>query len=142
MKVAYGNSVEYQAIQVIEETPSKVLLREDFVHLGSYRQISRVLQKLVDKKKLVKISFGVYAKAYQSKYIDEPLIEDGFDIVAREALGRLGVRWEPGSAEQAYNSDQSQQIPVHNIVRLKTRLRRKLSYANRTLYYEGKINAR
>lgn len=142
MKVAYENSIGYQAMRLIDRTPEKVLLRKDFVNLGGYRQISRVLKRLIHEKILVRIGFGVYAKAYQLKYIDEPLIKDGFDVVSRGALDRLNVKWEAGSAEQAYNAGQSQQVPVQNFVRLKTRLRRKLAYANRKLYFEGNVNAR
>jgi hypothetical protein len=142
MRVAYKNSIEYRALQFIEHTLGKVLLRKDFVALGSYRQVNRVLYKLVLQKKLVKIGFGVYAKAYQTEFIPEALIEDGFDTVAREVLNRLKIAWEPGSAEQAYNSGKSQQVPIQNIVRLKSRFRRKIAYANRRLYFEGNINAK
>jgi len=142
VKVSYTNSIEHQVVKHIEQAPNKVVLRKDFSQLGSYRQISRVFQSLVEKKKLVKISAGIYAKAYQSKYIDTPLIENGFDNTAREALDRLGVKWEPGSAEQAYNTGKSQQVPANNVVQLKSRLRRKFSHGNRQLKFEGKINAR
>lgn len=86
--------------------------------------------------------FGLYAKAYSSKYTAEPLIVNGFDHTAREALERIGVKWKPGSAELAYNRGESQQVPENNVVRLKTRFRRKISYGNRELYFEGKTNAR
>lgn len=142
MKVIYEKSIEYQVMQLIQQIPNNVLLRKDLLALGGYRQISRILKKLVNQKKLVKIGFGIYAKAYQSKYISEPLIKEGFDVVSREALDRLGVEWEAGHAEQAYNNGLSQQVPAHNIVQLKSRFRRKLFYANRQLYFEGNINAR
>ena len=142
MKVAYHNSIEYKILKHTEQTSGNVVLRKDFSQLGSYRQISRAFLSLLEKKKLVKISSGIYAKAYQSKYTDTPLIENGFDSAAREALDRLGVKWKPGSAEQAYNMGRSQQVPAHNVVQLKSRLRRKVSYGNRQLKFEGKINAR
>jgi hypothetical protein len=142
MRVTYKNSIEYRALELIGQIPSKILLRKDFLAIGSYRQVNRVLHKLILQKKLVKIGFGVYAKAYQSEFIAEPLIEDGFDIVSREALNRLKIAWEPGSAERAYNSGKSQQVPMQNIVRLKSRFRRKIAYANRRLYFEGDINAK
>ena len=142
MKVTFKNSVEYRAIKLIRRTHDRVLLRKDFLGLGSYRQVNRVLHKLIDQKKLVKIGFGVYAKAYESELVAEPLIEDGFDTVSREALNRFKIQWEPGSAEQAYNAGKSQQVPMQNIVRLKSRFRRKLAYANRRLYYEGDVNAK
>lgn len=142
MKKTYKKSVEYQAIQLVLKSRNAILLRKNFVHLGGYRQVSRALKKLVEKKMLVRIGLGVYAKSFQSKYLDEPLIQHGFDIASRIALDKLGVEWEPGSAEQAYNSGASQQVPTHNIVRLKSRFRRKLSYSGREIIYEGTINAR
>ncbi|MBB71890.1 MAG: hypothetical protein CMF50_05775 [Legionellales bacterium] len=142
MKVAYRDSIEYKALQLVEKSADRVLLRKDFSHLGSYRQVSRALKKLIEKKRLVKIGHGIYAKAYESKYLDVPLIEGGFDIAAREALNRMGVDWKPGSAEEAYNARQTQQVPVQNVVRLKSRLRRKITYVNRQLYFEGNANAR
>lgn len=142
MRVTYENSLEYQILQLLEQSSHNVLLRKDFAHLGSYRQISRMLNKLINQKKLVKIGFGVYAKAYESKYSDQPLIVDGFDVISREVLDRLGAKWEPSSAEQDYNTTKTQQVPVHNFVRLKTRFRRHLEYANRQLHFEGNINAR
>ena len=142
MKVTYENSLKYQILQLVEQTPHNVLLRQDFTHLGSYRQISRVLNTLIHQKKLVKIGFGIYAKAYESKYSDQPLMVDGFDVISREALNRLDAKWEPSSAEQDYNTGKTQQVPVHNFVRLKTRLRRHLEYADRQLHFEGNINAR
>lgn len=142
MKVTYKNSIEYRAIQLIGRMLGKVLLRKDFAGLGSYRQVNRVIHKLIKQRKLVKIGFGVYAKAYQSQFIAEPLIEDGFDTVSREVLDRLNIKWEPGNAEQAYNAGKSQQVPTQNIVKLKTRFRRKIAYANRKLYFEGNVNAK
>lgn len=142
MKVTYKNSIEYRAIQLIEQSPNKVLLRKDFIGLGSYRQVNRVLHKLIAQKKLAKIGFGIYARAYQSQFIAEPLIKDGFDTVSREVLNRLNIAWEPGAAEQAYNSGKTQQVPMQNIVRLKSRFRRKIVYENRRLYFEGNINAK
>ena len=142
MKVTYENSIEYQAKLIIKKSLNRALLRKDFSHLGSYRQVSRTLKKLIEQKQLAKLGFGIYAKAYVSEYIEEPLIEDGFDVVAREVLNRIGAQWEPGSAEQAYNSGQSQQVPTQNVVRLRSRFRRKIYYGNRKLYYEGNANAR
>lgn len=142
MKMAYRESLLYRLLQYIERTPVRVFVRKDFEGLGSYRQVSRALKKLVEKKQLVKIGSGLYARAYSSRYIDEPLLEGGFDEIAREALDRMGVKWEPGSAEQDYNQGQAQQIPMHNTVKLKSRLRRQIQYHGRQIYFEGKTNAR
>ena len=142
MKVVYEHSIEYLALQLIEKVKRNVFLRQDFSGLGSYRQISRALKKLVKQGKLVRIGFGIYARAHLSKYLEEPLVDDGFDVVAREALNRIGVQWEPGAAEKEYNLGLSQQVPTQNVVHLKSRFRREISYAGRKLYYEGGVNAR
>ncbi len=142
MKMAYENSLLHKIQQHVTKAPSKVFLHKDFRGWGSYRQISRALRALTDKHQLVKIGFGLYAKAYSSPYIEEPLLEDGFDIVAREALDRMYVQWEPGSVEQEYNQGKTQQVPTQNVVRLKSRLRRNIQYQGRKIYFERGINAR
>jgi len=121
---------------------SKFVLRKDFNDLGSYRQISRAINKLIEEKKLVKIGTGIYAKAYLSKYSNIPLIKNGSDSALRTALKRLGVAFEPGSAEKEYNEGKSTQIPVRNIVRLKSRCRRRIKYKNSELIFEKNINAK
>lgn len=142
MKVAYKNSLTHKVEQHIDSSMQQVFVRKDFESLGGYRQISRALNKLTEKNRLIKLGTGIYAKAQESKYLDEPLLEGGFDIVAREALDRIGVGWEPGTAEQEYNNGQTQQIPMQNMVKLKSRLRREISYQGRQLFFEGNINAR
>lgn len=142
MKVTYENSLPYKIEQHIDFSMQQVFVRKDFEVFGGYRQISRALSKLIEKKRLIKLGTGIYAKAQVSKYLDSPLLEGGFDNVAREALDRIGVDWEPGTAEQEYNAGQTQQIPMQNMVKLKTRLRRAISYQGRQLLFEGNTNAR
>ncbi|MBS0357812.1 MAG: hypothetical protein JSS53_00870 [Proteobacteria bacterium] len=110
--------------------------------MGSSRQVSRSLKDLVKMGELIKIGYGIYTKAYVSEYINKPIIKGGFDQACKEALTRRSIKWEPGSAEQAYNSGRSTQVPVRIIVYLKSRFRGRLSYGNRKLIVEKGINAR
>lgn len=142
MRTKYSDSVEYKALNRLKTTRGSVVLRADFNDLGSYRQVSRVLNRLIEEKKLVKIGKGIYAKAYLSKYSDTPLIKNGTDSALREALKRLSIAFEPGSAEKEYNEGKTTQIPVHNIVRLKNRCRRRIGYRNSKLIFEKNINAK
>lgn len=142
MKVKYLDSIEYKALNRLKTIRSNIVLRKDFEGFGSYRQISRTLKKLIMQKKLVKISSGVYAKAFVSKYTDVPLIKDSTDSTLREALKRLGIVYEPGSAEKEYNEGKTTQVPVKNIVRLKSRCRRRIGYLKSQLIFEGNVNAR
>lgn len=142
MRVKYLESVEYKALNRLKAIRGSTILRKDFNDLGSYRQVSRAINKLIDKKKLVKIGTGIYAKAYLSKYSDTPLIKNGTDPTLREALKRLGIAFEPGSAEKEYNEGKTTQVPVRNIVRLKSRCRRRIGYKNSELIFEKNINAK
>lgn len=142
MRVKYQNSIEYKALNRLKTIRGNVVLRKDFNDLGCYRQISRVLNKLISEKRLVKIGAGIYAKAYTSKYTNIPLVKNGIDSTLREALKRLGVAYEPGSAEKDYNEGKTTQVPVRNIVKLKSRCRRRIGYKNSELIFEKKINAK
>jgi hypothetical protein len=142
MKVKYQESLEYKALTRLKAIRGSVVLRQDFNDLGSYRQISRALNKLITEKKLVKIGTGIYAKAYLSKYSNIPLVKNGVDSTLRKALKRLGVAYEPGSAEKEYNAGKTTQVPVRNIVKLKSRCRRRIGYKNSELIFEKNINAK
>ena len=142
MLTKYTDSIQYKALLRLKSIHGSVVLRKDFEGLGSYRQISRVINKLIAEKKLVKIGTGVYAKAYLSKYSNTPLIKNGTDITLRQALKRLGIAFEAGSAEKEYNEGKTTQIPVRNIVRLKSRCRRRIGYKNSQLIFERGINAK
>lgn len=138
----YRNSLKFKVLDRIQQLPGNVVLRENIKDMSSPRQISRCLFALVEMGELVKIGYGIYAKAYSSEYIDRPVIQGGFGQACKEALTKLGVDWEPGSAEQAYNAGLSTQVPVRTIVKLKSRFRGHLNYGNRKLIVEKGINAR
>lgn len=142
MRVKYSESIECKSLNRLKAIRGSAVLRKDFDGLGSYRQISRALNKLIEEKKLVKIGAGIYAKAYLSKYSNTPLIKNGTDATLRAALKRLEIQYEPGSAEKAYNEGKTTQVPVRNIVRLKSRCRRRLGYKNSELIFEKNINAK
>lgn len=142
MKVTYKDSIEYKALIRLKSIRGSVVLRTDLSDLGSYRQISRAIKSLIAEKKIVKIGTGIYAKAYISKYSDIPLIKNGIDPTLRQALKRLGVSYEPGSAEKAYNEGKTTQVPARNIVRLKTRCRRRIGYMKSELIFENNTNAK
>ena len=104
MTVKYKDSIEYKALQRIKKIRSNVVLRQDLIDLGSYRQVSRVFKKLMDDNKLVKIGSGVYAKAYLSEMLNTAIIEGGFGQACKEALTRKGIKWELGTAAKEYNA--------------------------------------
>ena len=90
------------------------------------------------EKRLVKLGYGVYARAAISRLSGETIIycPDGFLGAAREALNKLGIEWEPTEAQKAYNEGCSIQIPVNPVVRVKGRFSRRLSDGKRELVLE------
>ena len=50
MKVKYQDSIEYKVLTRIKSIRGSVVLRNDFIDLGSYRQISRALKNLINEK--------------------------------------------------------------------------------------------
>lgn len=139
----YKNSLKFKILDRIkQQIAGTIVLREDIEDMGSPRQISRCFKDLVEMGELVKIGYGIYAKAYISENLKRPVIQGGFEQACKEALTKKGVKWEPGSAEQAYNAGLSTQVPVRLIVQLKSRYRARISYGGRTLIVEKNINAK
>lgn len=138
----YQNSLKFKALNRIQGFSGNVILRNDIADMASPRQISRCLKDLVEMRELVKIGYGIYVKAYIAKNIPKPVIKGGFGQACKEALTKLGVKWEPGSAEQTYNAGLSTQVPVRTIIKLKSRFRGHLNYGTRKLIIEKGINAR
>lgn len=139
----YQNSLKFKVLDRIkQQIAGNIVVREDIEDMGSPRQISRCFKDLVEMGELVKIGYGIYAKAYLSETLNKPVIQCGFGQACKEALAKKGVKWEPGSAEQAYNAGLSTQIPVRTIIQLKSRYRGHLSYGNRKLIVEKGTNAK
>jgi hypothetical protein len=141
-KKYYQKSLKFKVLDRIQQIPGSIVLRDDIEDMGSPRQISRCFKDLVEMGELVKIGYGIYSKAYISETLNKPVIQGGFGQACKEALTKLGIKWEPGSAEQAFNAGLSTQIPVRTIIQLKSRYRGHLSYGNRKLIVEKGINAR
>jgi hypothetical protein len=105
-----------------------VFLPREFRDLGGEDQVLRVLRNLVSEKRLVRLGYGVYGRAVVSRLSGDPILysKSGFLGAARQALTKLGVKWEPSEAERDYNAGRSTQIPVNPVVRVKGRFSRRL----------------
>jgi hypothetical protein len=97
------------------------------------RQLGELV-RLSDVCKLVSLSRSSIA----SRLSGEPLLysPNGFADAARQALTKLGVKWEPTEAERAYNEGRSTQVPVNPVLRVKGRFSRQLRYRDAELVLE------
>ncbi len=103
-----------------------VFTRKNFEELSDYDQIGRALLNLTRQGKLIRLGYGLYAKARTNRITGLPMIaaEGGFDQVAKEALTLLGIKWQPSIAEQNYNAGITTQIPVNTQVLINERFNR------------------
>lgn len=115
-----------------------VFLTREFADLGGEDQVLRALRGLMREGQLVRLGYGVYGRGVKSSLSGDPMLYSpgGFIGAAREALDKLGVKWEPTEAERAYNEGRSTQVPVNPVVRVKGRFRRQLRYGNAELVLE------
>ncbi len=115
-----------------------VFLTREFRDLSGEDQVLRALRGLVREKRLVRLGYGVYGRAVVSRLSGEPILysRSGFLGAARQALTKLGVTWEPTTAEQAYNEGRSTQIPVNPVVRVRGRFSRRLRDGSQELILE------
>jgi hypothetical protein len=109
-----------------------VFLPREFRDLGGEDQILRVLRILVREKRLVRLGYGVYGRAVISRLSGEPILysRNGLLGAARQALRKLGVKWEPTGAQRAYDEGRSTQMPVNPVVRVRGRFSRRLGDGN------------
>jgi ferredoxin-NADP reductase len=114
--------------RIAKRSGEDVFLTREFLDLGGEDQVLRALRHLVRDKQLVKLGYGVYARAVISRLSGDPILcsPSGFAGAARQALTKLGVDWEPSDAERNYNSGRSTQVPVNPVVRIKGRFSRRL----------------
>jgi hypothetical protein len=116
-------------VRIIRTKKNDVFLLGDFVDFSGKDQVQRALRSLVKEGILMRLGYGVYARATQSQLSGRVMVSssNGFHSAALQALNKLGVPWEPSDSTKAYNEGRSTQIPVNPAVKVKTRFSRKLT---------------
>lgn len=131
-----NKKLESKILARIVRKKESVFLRNDFFDLGGYDQVGRALKYLADDNKLVRIGYGLFAKAKVSSLTGEIIPVSNLPNLAKEALGRLGVTVMPSKAETEYNEGRSTQIPTGRLIGVKNRINRKISFKGASIKYE------
>ncbi|NII28161.1 hypothetical protein HB364_23970 [Pseudoflavitalea sp. X16] len=131
-----NKTIESRILSRIARKKSNILLREDFIDLGGYDQVGRALLQLIRKGRIVKIGYGLYAKAKISSLTGETLPVEPLPILAREAMKRLGIKVSPTKAEIDYQAGRSTQVPTGRLIGVSNRISRKIGYKGASVYYE------
>ena len=129
-------SLEDRMAYRIGRKKGSVSLREDFSDLADYDQIGRGLRRLVAKGKLVKIGYGLYARATRSPLSGNTIPEKGLPLLATEALRRLKVEVRSSREARAYNAGESTQVPTGRVLAVKGRVSRKIGYDGKFVTFE------
>jgi hypothetical protein len=134
--MAVGTKLESRMKYRVKRTSSGVFLRGDFLDLSDYDQVGRALADLVRKGILIKLGYGLYARAKVSSLTGKRVPEKSLPSLAVEAMGKLGVKVAPTRAEKDYNAGVSTQVPTGRLVAVKSRISRKIGYGGKYINYE------
>lgn len=131
------DTLESRVRDKIRKSRRMVFLRDDFTSLAGYDQVGRALRQLEAQGRLVRVGQGLYAKARKNRITGQPMLAapGGFEQVAKEALDRLGVKWEPAGAEKAYQAGGTQ-VPARVVVKVKGPFHRRIAFGRYQLGVE------
>ena len=130
-----AGKLPYKIALRIKKSKSNVFIPSDFSDLSGYDQVLRVLRNMVRSEKLIKIGQGIYAKT--KIYSDGEILPSAFiGDLACEALQKYGVKTDNSSWLNAYNADNSTQVPTGRVIAVNKRVRRKISYNGYSVSYE------
>lgn len=113
-----------------------VFLRKDFEDLGGYDQVGRALRQLVREGKLVKIGYGLYARATTSPLSGKTIPNKALPKLAVQALDRLNIKVIPSSFHRDYNEGRTTQVPTGRVIGVRGRISRKIGYNGRYVTFE------
>ena len=109
-------SLQKRVAMRILRKKANVFLRSDFEDLGGYDQIGRSLRSLTVNGQLVRVGYGVYARAVLSPVSGKTIPARPLPALAAEALARLGVETEPSRFAKAYNAGATTQVPTGRVL--------------------------
>ncbi|HAT2081792.1 hypothetical protein DIZ81_07590 [Legionella taurinensis] len=144
----YNNTFRDELRKKIDRITSHVFSRDDLIQDHSNQvqlRLNRALRTFIDEGIIIKIAHGLFAKAEPMSIPGrkiQAVLTEPFEIVVTEALDKLGIKWELGSAIRDYNAGKTTQVPAVFSVRLKSRYRGSIHAEGRKLIFEGDINAR
>jgi len=94
------------------------------------------LLALTKKAKLIKIGYGLYAKARVSSLTGNIVPMEPLPTLAQRALDRLGASPGPSRAATDYQEGRSTQVPTGRLISVNKRISRKIAYDSIAVSYE------
>lgn len=134
--MAVGTKLESRIQYRVKRASDGVFLRGDFSDLSGYDQVGRALAGLVRKGILIRLGYGLYARAKVSSLTGKRMPERSLPSLAVEAMGKLGIKVGSTQAEKDYNAGVSTQVPTGRLVAVKGRISRKIGYDGKYINYD------
>lgn len=97
-------TIKDRMIRSISMRPGEVVLRSDFDEMGSSAQVTRGLNDLVKSGRIVRIGYGVFAKAKLSSISGKPVPREPLETLTMETLRKLGANPVMGMMQEKYAS--------------------------------------
>lgn len=123
----------------MKRSKRSVFIRSDFEDIAGYDQVGRALRNLTRNGVLMKIGYGLYARARTNRITGKLMPDNaaGADGVLIEAMQRLDVEHKLDDLSNKYFAGQSSQIPANvKIIPLDPRFTRKIAVGKRYINKE------
>jgi hypothetical protein len=132
--------VQAKVARSIDRSSFEVFLRGDFKRIGSYTQIGKALNALMRAGQLVRLGYGVYAKARPSSLSGRPVPRKPLESLALQTFKKLGIKVDLGFAAREYNAGSTQVPPFVCYDTGARRISRKLRVGLEEVQYENDYN--
>ncbi|MEX1196360.1 MAG: DUF6088 family protein [Pseudohongiellaceae bacterium] len=136
-------TVKERIARSISLRQGEVVFPSDFKSMASPSQINRALRTLIDEGRIVRLGYGLYAKARPSVLTGKPVPRVSLPELTQEALERWGIPVRLGEAQAAYAEGKTDQVPMYTAFYTgKHRITRKITVGLRTVRFENKYQSR
>ena len=106
---------------------------DDFIDLGSYKTISKILERLVHKDEIIRIARGMYSRKVIDPILGE--IKPSINDIAKSIAKKERARIIPSGSTALNALGLSNQVPM-NVVYLTDGAPRKITIGNRTITFK------
>ena len=131
-----SETLKQKILERIARKRTDVFFRKDFKDLAGYDQVGRALRQLVREGQLVKIGYGLYARAKRSSLSGKTIPNKTLPKLATEALNRLNVKVSPSQSNRDYNEGRTTQVPTGRVIGVGQRISRKIGYNGKYVSFE------
>ncbi|RDU96017.1 DUF6088 family protein [Trinickia dinghuensis] len=133
-------NLEDRISRSIAQRRGMVVLRAELAKMGSVSQVGRVLARLVESGKLVRVSKGAFAKTRINQFTGCPSPVGTLETISAELFDKLGIKVGQSALVADFNNGCSTQVPMSAIVNTgRRRITRKVTVGNRTVIYENHL---